>query len=420
MTIPESTAESADAAPPAGQRPPALRTDGSNAFAHHSMAVRVPGIIRDTLARNPDYPPSVQDALRRLHDEVVTNAPLRLFAAPAPDHDLWAARFRAYEGETWLGSEWLFCEFLVYRLMVDAVRYESTLRDPFAPVKQEEMTSEALWEVLGSTLARTGDEAPIEARLTGRLLATLWGNRIDLSLTQTAALGTEAGDEHLLANDLSQAVSHLLGTEPGAVHILMDNAGTEQALDYALVDLLLGAGLARTVTLHVKMLPVLVSDVLVADIHTLLDAMTRRGGEAAALAARLRGYLDAGRLRIVPDFFWNTAGRLWELPPRLHEPFRQARLVVSKGDANYRRASNDALWPPGVPLAEAVRGFPAPLLLLRTLKSDTLVGLDAATIARMDAGAEPDWRTSGAYGVAQFALPAPATRPRPSGPLQSR
>jgi hypothetical protein len=135
----------------------------------------------------------------------------------------------------------------------------------------------------------------------------------------------------------------------------------------------------------------------------MLDAMTYQGGQAAELAGRLRGHLETGRLRLVPDFFWNTPGRLWELPPRIAEPFRQAHLVITKGDANYRRATNDAIWPPDTALADAVHPFPAPLFVLRMLKSDTLVGVDANLHDRMEASGEADWRTSGAYGVAQFA-----------------
>lgn len=380
--------------------PHPLRTDGSNAFARHSMAVRVPAIIDDTVALNPDYPAPVRDAFLRLRDEVAGDAPLRLFAAPAPDHDLWLRRFAPHAGDTWLGAEWFFSEMLVYRLMMEAGRYWTTLRDPFAPVKREERASPALWTVLEAALETSGSR---EERLAAYLTLTLWGNRIDLSLKQTAALGTRAHDDHLLTDDIPRAVDQLLDGAPGDVHVIMDNAGTEEALDLCLTDFLLSAGFARSVTLHVKMMPVLVSDVIVADVHTMLGALAARGGEAAALAARLHAHLDAGRLAVVPDFFWNTDGRLRELPARLQEPMRRARLVLGKGDVNYRRATNDALWPAGTTLAEAVRGFPAPLLLLRTLKSDTLVGLDASLHTRMDREGEANWRTSGTYGVAQFA-----------------
>lgn len=379
-----------------------MRTDGSNAFAHHSMAVRVPTIIQETIDLNPDYPESVKDNFRRLHDDVVENKPLRLPAAPTPDYDLWVKRFTPHRGNTWLNAEWFFSEMLVYRLMMEAGRYWSTLRDPFAPNKQEERASEALWKALSIALESQGS---LDERLAARLIAPLWGNRIDLSLKSAAAMGAHAHDEHLLADDIPQVVGHLLDPEPGEVHIIMDNSGTEEALDLALTDLLLSENIARSVTLHVKMMPVLVSDAIVADVHTMLEAMQNRGGSTADLAGRLTNHMETGRLLVVPDFFWNTDGRLWELPPRIHGPLERARLVIAKGDINYRRATNDALWPPGANLSEAITGFPSPILFLRTLKSDTLVGLSETLHARMDREAEADWRTSGTYGVAQFVSP---------------
>lgn len=390
------------------ERPTPIRTDSSNAFAHYSMAVRVPNIVQETIERNPDYPPSVKDRLRRLKDRLVEDAPLRLPAPPAPDRDLWAHRFGAHRGDTWLGAEWFFSEMLIYRLMMEACRYWTTLRDPFRPFKQEEMESEALWEALEAACSREGT---LEERLAGRLIGTLWGNRIDLSMKNVLQQGTDARDDHLLTNDIPEVVEHLLSEKPGPLHVIMDNAGTEQALDFALVDLLLDAEVVRTVTLHVKMQPVLVSDAIMDDIFRLLDAMDARGGEAGALAQRLRDFVRTDRLQIIPDFFWNTDGRLWELPPRLREPLQEAQLVITKGDVNYRRATNDAIWPAGASLAEAVGDFPAPLLALRTLKSDTLVGVNKERMAELDEQ-EDDWRTSGTYGVAQFAAKAARGAPR--------
>lgn len=381
------------------KRPHPLQTDGSNAFAHRSMAERVPGILRETAERNADYPTSTKDALHRLADRIADDAPLRLFDPPAPDHDVWRRRFEPHRGGTWLGAEWFFSEVLAYRLALGAARYWTLQRDPFRPFKEEELASEALWEALAAALAAEGSPAK---RLGARLTGALWGNRMDRSIEQAFAQGTEAQAEHMLANSIPEAVRHVLANEPGAVHIVMDNAGTELALDLAVADLLLGGTLARAVTLHVKMQPVLVSDATSADVFRMLEAMKARGGAAKAMAGRLRRSMENGRLRAIPDFFWNTDGRLWELPPRLEAAFQGARLVVAKGDVNYRRATNDALWPAGASLADAVEAFPAPLLALRTIKSDTLVGVAPETVARLD-GQEDGWRTRGTYGVAQFA-----------------
>lgn len=286
-----------------------------------------------------------------------------------------------------------------YRHLLAACRYWTTRRDPFRPFKAEEIQSDGLRETVGTAL---GEDVGVGERLGQFLLNCLWGNRMDLSMTNVLEQGTDAKDEHLLANDLSPAVDHLLSGSNGHVHILMDNAGTEEAFDLALADLLLQDDLAGKVTLHVKMAPVLVGDVMGKDVFWLLDVMEGYGRRVADLAIRIRRHLETGALRIIPDFFWNTDRRMWELPSRLKEPFREADLVITKGDANYRRITNDAFWPLEGTVEEALNGFPVPLLALRTLKSDTLVGVDPETIDRLDEE-EPNWRTKGTYGVVQFA-----------------
>ena len=173
-------------------------------------------------------------------------------------------------------------------------------------------------------------------------------------------------------------------------------------MDLAWSDLLLVEGLATEIVLHVKMLPVLVSDVISADLHDMLRAMTARGGAAAALSSRLSGYMREGRLRMEADYFWNTDGRFWELPSHIAHALGEAALAISKGDANYRRATNDAIWPLETRMSEALGPFPAPLALLRTLKSDTLVEVPPERAAELEVE-HPQWRANGTYGVMQYA-----------------
>lgn len=365
------------------------------------MAVRIPRIIDETIERNQDYAGAVLDGLRALRDEIAGDEAMQMFTLPAPDYDLWRSRFVIHDGGTWLNTEWFFAEMLAYRRMMEAVRYWATLRDPFLPFKEEELRSAALWSLLEEALSASGS---LMERSIRALHFTLWGNRIDLSMSNVAAKGTTALAEHLLVDDAESAVEALFRNPPGTVHLIMDNAGTEQAADFALVDLLLRESMATDLMLHVKMHPVLVSDVIVEDVVRMLEAMRGRGGNAAALAGRLIDYIAVGTLRVVPDLFWNSDSRLRELPPGLYRSFSSAALVIGKGDVNYRRVTNDALWPHDATLAEAADDFPARLILLRTLKSDTLVGVPAATQQRLDAS-EPEWRTGGTYGVIQYCEP---------------
>jgi len=369
--------------------PPApLRTDGSNAFAHYSMSVRVPKILEEVSARNPDYAPAIHEAIARLRDDVRSNAPLPGLAFPAPDAAEWEPALAARAGETWLGTDWFFAECYVYRCLMSAARYWETGRDPFAPAKREELASDALWRSVG-TVGVDG--------MRTLLVRALWGNRVDLSYAVGVAFGAAGHQDDLLVDDSAAAAERLLRA-PDDVHIVADNTGSELAMDLLLADLLL-AQRAR-VSLHVKMHPTFVSDAIAADVWALVDAFAQHGGAAARAAADLRQAWADGRLRVLPDPYWNGPRFLWERPARLQRELDRATAVILKGDANYRRAAGDALWPPEISFAEATSYFPVPLIALRTMKSDSLVGLPAGDLARLDA-ADRDWRINGRRGLIQ-------------------
>jgi hypothetical protein len=76
--------------------------------------------------------------------------------------------------------------------------------------------------------------------------------------------------------------------------------------------------------------------------------------------------------------------------------------VISKGDVNYRRLLGDRHWTYTTPFAQVVSYFPAPLLALRTVKSNVAAGLDAMRVRELN---EHDgrWVVSGEWGVMQFA-----------------
>lgn len=380
-------------------RPNPIRTDGSDPFAHDTMKRRVPEIIRETQRLNPDYPAAIQNELDALHDALQSDAPI-----PQIDDPVWAALLARHEGESWLNSEWFFTEVYLYRLLVGAVGWEETGRDPFAPKKIEEIKSETMRRALELAFA----EPPGEERLYNLLLHELWGNRVDLSYALSASHGSRWEEADLLANDLHAVVEHLTRQPPGVVHLILDNAGTELAMDLAVTDALLD-GIAERVVLHVKRHPTFVSDATYNDVLIFLAEMTGRGdftkgyGDAGKeVGTRLQAAMMDGRLLVEADIYWNTAWFLWEMPPRFQQFFTGAALVVSKGDANYRRVVGDALWQPETPFADVTAYFPAPLLALRTLKSNPIVGLPAGLAERLDAE-DATWRVNGRRGVAQFA-----------------
>src|SRR5204863_1037953 len=135
-----------------------------------------------------------------------------------------------HRGETWQATEWFFAEIYFYRLLIQAVRWWETERDPFAPKKAVEMSSEELWQTLDSTLAvRENTSLSIGERLNSMIHHTLWGNRIDLSYELARSHGGAWIDEDLLVDDGEQAAQQWLNAK-GTVHFVNDNAGTELAM----------------------------------------------------------------------------------------------------------------------------------------------------------------------------------------------
>ncbi|MDZ4769853.1 MAG: damage-control phosphatase ARMT1 family protein [Chloroflexota bacterium] len=394
--------------------PPPVRTDDSNPFAHHTVGVRLPSIARDTITRNPDYPPRIVNALETLARDLESDAPIRRI-----DDALWAPLLDRFAGDTWLHTEWFFAEVYFYRLIIEAVEWETTHRDPFAPHKLEELESAALRQAIFAA----SEAMPVSAadRLADRLLRSMWGNRIDLSLKEVAAHGSHGAADDVLIDDRAAVIAHLLAHRGGVVHVIADNAGTELAMDCLLIDALLdgaddddldaddddaGVPVASQVILHVKAHPTFVSDATHDDVLTLLAELGGRGSMtggfgSVAVAERLQAAIMDGRLVIRPDTIWNSGTFLFDLLDTIRPLFADAVLVIQKGDANYRRAIGDAVWETTALFADVTRWFPAPLLALRTLKSDPLVGLAPGRAESLEA-IDPLWRVNGRRAIASW------------------
>lgn len=388
------------------KRPAPFRMD--NAFARETMSERLPGILRDVQSANADYPPAVLRALDQLHDALANGEPIPILdASPVPpaDYDAWNAAYWTQRAQfdplTWLNAEWFFAETLLYRLLIQAVRWHETHRDPFAATKQAELNGDNLWAVLDAALAVDGDFAEKFAALLG---FALWGNRVDLSHPSGSLAGQAVAEDDLLVDHRGELLDYLLGSPITAsnatIHMIIDNTGTELATDFVLADVLLTSG--YKVILHLKAHPTYVSDATTADVWHLLEAMATRGGPPAALAKRLRRAWKDERLWLVAPLFWVSSRFLWDMPPGLRAAFEGAHLVILKGDVNYRRAIGDTVWPPELSFSTVMEYFPPPLVALRSLKCDALAGVPSGVVRALDARNE-SWRTTGQYGIIQFA-----------------
>ena len=92
----------------------------------------------------------------------------------------------------------------------------------------------------------------------------------------------------------------------------------------------------------------------------------------------------------------------WQLPTDLRANLSHSSLIISKGDANYRRLLGDRHWPFTTPFDKILHNSPAPLVALRTLKAEVAAGLKFEQIERLN-NEERGWLVNGRYGVIQLA-----------------
>ena len=393
--------------------PSPLHTGEPGSFARDTLARRVPEILADTRARLGPIPAQTAAALTALDAELRTGT-LRGLQEASDDRSDWDRAVQPHLGRSWLDLPWYFAEAYFYRRLLEATGYFQARwpdgapnplagRDPFASQKAEEwapLEGPRRCAELLATLPADGAQ-----RLRALLLGSLWGNRADLSYNVARELGAFVGaDSDLLADDSPAVVEFILRRPPQRLVIIADNAGTELLMDLALVAHLLGPVGVGHVDLHVKAHPFFVSDTIAADVDDARRALAGSGHPATvALGDQIQQLRAEGRLALWSHPFYTSSRHYPELPADLRVVLARAQLVILKGDANYRRLCSDAHWPPETPFAQVVEGFPAPMVALRTLKAEVVVGLPPALPPRLQAE-DPRWLVNGRRGVVQARL----------------
>ncbi|WP_420641490.1 damage-control phosphatase ARMT1 family protein [Candidatus Leptofilum sp.] len=378
------------------------------AFTKDSVARRLPEILQRALTEN-ELPKTAVAQLTTLLQSIPNGRIRYLPEHLAPELDIWQANIQPFLGQTWLEAPWLFVETYFFRWVVAAVDHFRSGIDPFAYQKRQGLIAT---DAQIQALLRQANQYIVNGwqpdHFRQLLLADLWGNQADMSMwsvdDETMPNHAAADDQtaHLLTNDAT-AVLQLLQKPVNQVDFIIDNAGFELIGDLCLTDYLLATKQVGTVFYHLKLFPTFVSDATAFDVESTVAYLSHHEDPIVrATGQRLITYLVDGRLHLVTDPFWTSPHPLWHLPANLQDQLAKASLVISKGDANYRRALGDANWPHATPFANIVSYLPTPTLFLRTCKSEVLAGLSEAQATEM-AKVDEDWLVNGRWGVIQLA-----------------
>jgi uncharacterized protein with ATP-grasp and redox domains len=354
------------------------------------------------------FPADIRGALEALRAEIL-GGKIRALRESTPDRTFWNQVSRPYIGRTWLDVPWYWAEAFMYRRILEATRYFTPgpwhRFDPYAATKRTEWEPDAAPRSVDLVLGETPSDAQVGFEKS--LHASLWGNRTDLSYNVAAQVGRAARIEderaNLLVDDTGQVWDYLVQEQRQHLAIINDNVGTELLMDLALADFILSEGLATQVILHLKSQPFFVSDAMPKDIEAGLGALDRGGDAAHALSERVRSHLKDRRLELRTHWLYATSLFYFQLPDDLRAELASMDLVILKGDVNYRRLVGDVHWSPTTPFRWATAYFPAPLVALRTLKAEMIVGLGAGQ-AKQLAEQDPAWMVNGRRGLIQARL----------------
>ena len=358
------------------------------------------------------WPPEITANLNQLLAEI-PEAPLRpLPDRAAADAAAWDVYLAPFLGQSWYEAPWIVVEAYLFRRILAAIHYFDDLPnsaiDPYANQKRHGVqAAAAALPLLSQETARWHKEGYADRSLAYFLTAALWGNQADLSLWAPEAedrpehLGDDRYADQIIVDDTAKVISHL-NSKHDHLAMINDNTGLELIADLYLVDFLLGTHVVNQVELHLKAQPTFVSDATMPDVVETLTFLAEAAvPEAQAVGQRLQQHRANGRLHWRSHPFWTSPLSFWEMPADLADLLAKSDLVISKGDANYRRLLGDRHWPLTTPFDQIVNYFPAPLAVLRTCKSEVAVGLSREQVTSLPEQ-DPHWLTNGRWGMIQF------------------
>lgn len=403
--------------------PPPLMMSEPGTFAYYTITERWPKIVRQIQAEQ-NFDASVQAELTALVNELL-HGTVELNVS-GEDQAAWRSHMSPYQGQSWFDVPWFLAETYFYRRILEATGYfsadETQGIDPFAVQKQQGLNHAiAQLSTLSHQLCQwyeSTDWSPVPWRrdwMRRLILDVLWGNQADLSLRPGEATNQATQqEEQILVNDVEAVLDRLENCDRTRVDIVADNAGAELVCDLFLAHALVATGKAGQVHLHLKNHPTFVSDATERDVYQTLWQLANVQASGVdeeldqanllllqSLALEISAYVDRGQIRLQAHPFWTSPLPAWEMPVDLQQELVRSQLVIFKGDANYRRLLGDRTWEFTESFQTITDYFPAPLLALRTIKSNVAAGLDAATVQSLTQR-NPDWTTVGEWGLMQY------------------
>lgn len=436
--------------------PKPYRNNDKHSFAHASVVQRWPAILNTAVADfRCDVPGTSENAraeavqLIKQVEEIVRDMSKDALLIPlkeaieCPNARLYNEELKKLGTLRWSSAPWLLSECYLYSRLNSIFKLSTHWRtyDIFRQAKCNTFynSSDAVSSLASrfQTIVKNLREQPATQKpqvlkkvLHELIMTALWGNATDLSLLVTISLEeikklqvavNHRESDKMLVDDWESIWESLSAMKGGRVDFVLDNSGFELFTDVVLMLFLLESGLADHIVIHPKSEPWFVSDVTEADWRHLPEMLQDTGKfpknrEAIEFILRaVEKHESEGRLKLYYSEFWTTYAPFWEIKEEsafnvqsLLSELQKAKLVIFKGDLNYRKLTGDLMWPRTTPFVDAVLDLAhsgVTFAVLRTIKSDVVVGLPEGKEELLKKeysqknGNPAEWAWSGAYAV---------------------
>ena len=261
-----------------------LSFESKETFTGITMTRRIPDIIRQVAASQPQSSPVVSE-YRQLAHTIRDNGSLP--GVPRTT-DLLTELFRIqvsraiHDNLHWHEISWWLAENYEFLLLNRIQRSDASLpSDPFHALKQQALSAASgQIESFFSPLIRCfWDSQLSQEAFSSVLLTLLWGNKADLSMSSGVVhdallhsfLNTSSNS--ILVNHSQSVWDFLQTNDVHEITIFADNCGLEMLCDFLFITLLLTKWTHCTIHYIVKASPVFVSDVTLNDIQPGLDVL---------------------------------------------------------------------------------------------------------------------------------------------------
>jgi hypothetical protein len=218
-------------------------------------------------------------------------------------------------------------------------------------------------------------------------------------------------DHTLVIDDREEFLEYLAnqGKRIKRVDIILDNYGLEFIYVIQLaMNIIRCCAVEKDciIHFHLKVWPTYVSDVILSEYGDDVDNINRQIRDMSKSNVPLLSNLDfleqSGQIVWQPDMFWNTHLPFKDMPEKLKKGFDISDLIIVMSDLNYRKLIEDREWSCDTEIKGRIEYLSAPVLIVRALKSNSLISITQDKAKEYKEKYDSEWRTTGHLGIIQF------------------